>query len=88
METFDGLLRHALVTTAILCVPLLGVTGGIGLAVALAQAVTQVQEQTLSLLPKLLAAGFIVATFGAFGMQLCAELFEDALRNIPGLVGG
>ena len=88
MEAFDALLRQALLVTAVLCLPVLGLATLVGTAVAVAQAATQIQEQTLSLLPKLLAVGFSVAVFGSFGMHLCAELFNAALAGIPAIVRG
>jgi flagellar biosynthetic protein FliQ len=87
MEAFDGLLREALLVAAILCLPVLGVATLVGTAIAVVQAATQVQEQTLSLLPKLVAVGLAVALFGGFGMHLCAELFSDVLARMPELVG-
>ena len=49
------------------------------------QAATQVQEQTLTLLPKILAVGVTIALFGATAMHLLAELFARALAAIPSL---
>ncbi|MFN2528454.1 MAG: flagellar biosynthetic protein FliQ [Candidatus Baltobacteraceae bacterium] len=86
MEAFDGLLRESLVLAAVLCVPVLLIATAIGTIIAVLQAATQVQEQTLSLLPKLIAVGVSIAIFGAFGMRLCAGLFTDALRQIPAIV--
>lgn len=86
MAAFDGLLREALVVAALLCLPVLCVATLVGTAVAVVQAATQIQEQTLSLLPKLLAVGLAVALFGAFGMHLCATLFADVLAQVPALV--
>jgi flagellar biosynthetic protein FliQ len=86
MAAFDGLLREALVVAAILCLPVLCVATLVGTAVAVLQAATQVQEQTLSLLPKLIVVGLAVALFGAFGMHLCAGLFTDVLAHVPALV--
>ena len=86
MDAFDGLMREALLVTAILCLPVLLLATVTGAAVAVLQAATQVQEQTLSLLPKMLAVGVAVALFGSFGMHLCAGLFGDALRRLPQLV--
>ncbi len=87
MAAFDGLLREALLVAAMLCFPVLGVATLVGTAVAVFQAATQVQEQTLSLLPKLIAVGISVALFGGFAMHLCAGLFGDVLAQIPALVG-
>ena len=55
---------------------------------AIAQAATQVQEQTLTLLPKVVAVGAFVALAGPFAMHLCARLFNDAVSAIPALVYG
>jgi flagellar biosynthesis protein FliQ len=87
MAAFDGLLREALLVAAILCVPVLCLAALVGTMIAVIQAATQVQEQTLALLPKLIAVGVTVALFGAFGMHLCGSLFTDALAQIPALVG-
>jgi flagellar biosynthesis protein FliQ len=85
VEAFDGLLREALVTIAIVTLPLLAVAATVGTAVAVVQAATQVQEQTLTLLPKTLAVGLLVAMFGGAAMHVVAVLFERALAAIPSL---
>jgi flagellar biosynthetic protein FliQ len=87
MDVFDGLLRDALLTTASLALPVLAIAALTGTAVAVVQAATQVQEQTLSLLPKIVAVGAAVTLFGAFGMHLLAGLFTRALAVIPALAG-
>jgi flagellar biosynthetic protein FliQ len=88
MDVFEGLLRDALVTTAAISLPVLAVAALVGTAVAVVQAATQIQEQTLTLLPKILAIGAMTATFGAAAMQLLAGLFERAMAVIPLLTGG
>ncbi len=77
-----------MVVSAVLCLPMLGVAAITGTAVAIVQAATQVQEQTLTLLPKIIAVGVVVALFGSAGMHLCAGLFRDALDAVPSLVAG
>lgn len=86
MEPFDALLREALVVCAVICLPVLGTAALIGTIVAVVQAATQVQEQTLTLLPKLIAVAILVGVGGHFGLALCAGLFTDALRHIPAIV--
>jgi flagellar biosynthetic protein FliQ len=88
MEAFDALLREALVATAIVALPVLVVTALAGTAVAVVQAATQIQEQTLSFLPKALAVGAMLACFGSFAMNVLARLFHDALAALPAIVGG
>jgi flagellar biosynthetic protein FliQ len=88
MESLAGVIREALIVTAVLCFPVLLVATIVGTAVAVVQAATQVQEQTLTLLPKMLAVGTIVAAFGSFGLDLCGTLFTDAVAALPRIVRG
>ncbi|HEX4014170.1 MAG TPA: flagellar biosynthetic protein FliQ [Candidatus Cybelea sp.] len=88
MEALAVLLHDALVTTALIALPMLAGAAFVGTAVAVVQAATQVQEQTLTLLPKVVTVGVIVAAFGATAMHLLAALFERAIAAIPALGSG
>jgi flagellar biosynthetic protein FliQ len=88
VEGFDGLLRDALLVTALLTLPVLVLATLVGAAVAIVQAATQVQEQTLTMLPKILVVGVVLAVFGRFGMGLCAQLFHEVIARMPLLVRG
>ena len=88
MAEFESLLRDALLVTALLTLPVLALATAVGALVAILQAATQVQEQTLTLLPKVVAVGLAVALFGRFGLGLCAQLLLEALARIPQLVRG
>lgn len=72
-------------TTAAIALPMLVVAALVGTAIAVVQAATQVQEQTLTLLPKVVAVGLTVALFGGPAMRLLAGLFDHALAAIPAL---
>ena len=88
MDAFGALLRETMVLCAVLALPVLMIAALVGTAIAIVQAATQVQEQTLTLLPKVVAVGVVIALFGAFGMQGCVHLFHDAVAAIPALVYG
>jgi len=88
VEAFESLLREALVVTAILTLPVLLLATAVGAVVAVLQAATQVQEQTLTLLPKLLVVGVAVALFGRYALDLCARLLLDAVARMPAIVRG
>lgn len=88
MDGFDGLLRDALLVTALLTLPVLVVATIVGATVAIVQAATQVQEQTLTMLPKVLAVGAVLAVGGRFGFALCTQLFAEVVARIPLLVRG
>lgn len=88
MDVLDGLLHDALITTATIALPMLGVAALVGTAIAVVQAATQVQEQTLTLLPKILVVGLMIALFGSPAMHLLAALFDRALAAIPAIETG
>ena len=88
MDAFAELLHDALVVIALLTLPVLLAATLVGAAVAIVQAATQIQEQTLTLLPKVLVVGALLALGGSFGLGLCAELFREAIARIPALVRG
>ncbi len=88
MDALDSVVREALLVAAILCFPVLALATAVGTCVAVLQAATQVQEQTLTLLPKLLAVGVAVALCGGFGLDLCGRLFSDAIAALPQIVRG
>jgi flagellar biosynthesis protein FliQ len=86
MDALEAIIREALVVAALLCFPVLSAATLVGTAVAIVQAATQVQEQTLTLLPKMVVVGALVALCGSFGLSLCARLFLDALAGLPSIV--
>ena len=88
MAAFESLLRDALLVTALLTIPILTIATVVGALVAIVQAATQIQEQTLTLLPKALAVGLVAALFGRFGFSLCEQLLREAVARIPQLVRG
>jgi flagellar biosynthesis protein FliQ len=88
MDALAGTIREALIVAAVLCFPVLVVATAVGTAVAVLQAATQIQEQTLTLLPKMLAVAAMVALFGAFAIGLCASLFRHSVTNLPRIVRG
>lgn len=85
VNALDALLHDALVTTAVIALPVLGLSALVGTCIAVVQAATQVQEQTLTLLPKIVAVGLMVALFGTPAMHLLAALFSRAIAAIPAL---
>jgi len=88
MDALQPVVREALLVAALLCFPVLTAATIVGTLVALLQAATQVQEQTLTLLPKMAAVGLLTALFGGFALRLCATLFGDALSALPAIAQG
>ena len=88
MDALESIVRESLIVAAVLCFPVLAVATLVGTLVAIVQAATQVQEQTLTLLPKMLAVGAIVVLLGPFALGTSERLFTDAIAALPALVRG
>jgi flagellar biosynthetic protein FliQ len=67
--------------------PLLGVGLVIGLAVSVFQAVTQIQEQTLSFIPKVLALAGVLVIGGPWMLSQIVSYTQDLWLSIPQMVG-
>ncbi|WP_165312881.1 flagellar biosynthesis protein FliQ [Vibrio ziniensis] len=59
----------------------------VGLSVAVFQAATQINEQTLSFLPRLIVTLLMVIFAGHWMIRQIMELFEYLFLNIPGMLG-
>tara|TARA_R110001592_G_scaffold138511_6_gene357793 strand:- start:7574 stop:7843 length:270 start_codon:yes stop_codon:yes gene_type:complete len=59
----------------------------VGLMVSVFQAATQINEQTLSFLPRLLVTLFVIIAAGPFMMQKIIDYSENLIRNIPIFIG-
>jgi flagellar biosynthesis protein FliQ len=68
--------------------PLLLVGLVIGLAVSVFQAVTQIQEQTLSFIPKVLGLVAVIAIAGPWMLGQVITWTQELYGSIPTLVGG
>ena len=58
-----------------------------GLLVSMFQAATQINEATLSFVPKVLAAVAVMALLGPWMMTTLVEYLRETLQSIPGAVG-
>ncbi len=77
---------QALLLAAKLCGPLLAVALVIGVVVSLVQVVFQVQDQTLSLVPKLAVGGAVLALTGGWMLRLTVDFTTSLWSRIPDLV--
>ncbi|PUU89690.1 MULTISPECIES: flagellar biosynthesis protein FliQ [Halanaerobium] len=75
--------RQALYTVIIVVLPVLGAGLITGLLVAIFQATTQIQEQTLAFVPKIFAVLASIAFFGPWIMTTVVEFVQELLQNIP-----
>ncbi len=76
------LAMNALKVVILVSAPMLGVSMLIGLAISIFQATTQIQEQTLSFVPKILAVFASIAIFGAWMLRVLIEYTQGLYLNI------
>ncbi|WP_114418748.1 flagellar biosynthesis protein FliQ [Marinospirillum perlucidum] len=58
-----------------------------GLVIAVFQAATQINEQTLSFLPRLMATLIALIVAGPMILRMLIEFFERLANNIPYMIG-
>jgi flagellar biosynthetic protein FliQ len=68
--------------------PFLLVVLAIGLVVGLLQSVTQLQEQTLSFVPKLIGAALVIAISGSWMLDQLVAFGNDLMQRAPQLLNG
>ena len=74
-----------LVLSPLLAAPLLLVSLAVGLLVGVFQAATQINEMTLSFIPKLLAMAATLMLAGPWMLQLLVEFTRRLIESIPGV---
>jgi len=79
--------REALYLTVLLAAPLLLSALAVGLLVGVFQAATQIQEQTLSFIPKLLALVVALLIGGQWMIASWLAFSRDLIEQIPALIG-
>lgn len=79
-----NLLREALWSTALMAMPLLISALVVGLIVGLVQALTSIQEMTLTFVPKLAAMLIVMFLTLGFMTNICLALFDNHV--LPAIV--
>ena len=86
-ELVMNLWRQAVEMTLILAGPLLLSALAVGLIVSIFQAATQINEQTLSFIPKLIATFIALLLAGPWMLQMMVDFIRRLLENIPQMIG-
>jgi len=79
--------QQGLYTLLIVSAPVLLVVLAVGLVVSIVQAATQINESTLSFVPKIIAAVAVLAVAGPWMMSTLVEYIQRTLQAIPSAVG-
>ena len=80
------LARNAIMLALLIAGPMLLVALLIGLTVSILQAVTQIQEQTLAFVPKLVGVSVVFLLALPWMMQLLVKYTTELFRSLPSLI--
>jgi flagellar biosynthetic protein FliQ len=86
-ETVIAIGEHALVVTSMVAAPLLLGALVSGVVIGMLQAATQINEMTLSFIPKLLVLVATIFVTGHWMLQTLIDYTRNLFESIPGLLG-
>lgn len=86
-EFVISIAEKAIYTTLIICGPLLAIALIIGLVVSVFQATTQIQEQTLAFVPKIVGVLIGLVFFGPWMLSTIISYAQDIFGNLNRFVG-
>ena len=72
-------------TGFLVSLPVLGLTMLVGLVISILQVVTQVQEMSLTFVPKLLTAGIAIVLFGPWMLRTLCQFAARLWTGIPAM---
>lgn len=78
--------QEAIKSVLLVSAPILGLGLLVGLIVSIVQATTQIQEPTLSFIPKIIAVSLTMLVFGPWMMNIMYEFTIRLFENIPAYI--
>ncbi len=81
-EFVINLARESIITALLLASPMLILSLVVGLGISIFQATTQVQEQTLTFVPKIVAVFLGVLVFGSWMLNLIVQFAIHIFQNM------
>lgn len=85
-QTVMTIAREAVLTILLVAGPALGIGMLVGLVVSIFQATTQIQEQTLTFIPKIVAVLVSLVIFGPWMIRRLVGFAERLLSELPSFV--
>ena len=82
-ETIMTIGQHALYVAMLLAAPLLLTALAVGLLIGVIQAATQINEQTLSFIPKLIAMGLVALVAGPWMLRVLVQFTHQLIVGLP-----
>jgi len=82
-EVAVGIIQKALIMALMLAAPMLLFGLAAGLVISIVQAVTQIQEMTLTFIPKMVAICFAIIIFGQWMLMTLMRFTREIFELIP-----
>jgi flagellar biosynthesis protein FliQ len=79
--------RQAMEVTLMVAAPMLLVALAVGLVVSIFQAATQINEMTLSFIPKLIGIFVTLIVAGPWMLSVMLDYMRQMFTGIPGMIG-
>lgn len=79
--------REALMMVMLISAPMLGLGLIVGIMVSIFQTTTQIQEQTLTFIPKIVAVFVSILIFGPWMLRMMVDYVRNLLIGLPGFIG-
>ena len=86
-EFIIGFGRQAIETMLFVCLPVLGLSMAVGLIISVFQSVTQIQEMTITFVPKIFVTFFALMVFGSWMLAKLTDFLREVIVSIPNLAG-
>ena len=78
--------REALAMVMLVSAPMLGLGLIVGVLVSVFQATTQIQEQSLAFIPKIIAVFVAILVFGPWMLSLIVDYTREIFINLPNMI--
>ena len=85
-DVFLGVMQQGIWITLQLLTPLLLLSSIVGLLVGLFQSVTQINEMTLTFIPKILVVALVLLTLGTWMMHSLMDFSQALMLDIPQMI--
>jgi len=79
--------QEALMMVMLVSAPMLGLGLLVGILVSIFQATTQIQEQTLAFIPKIIAVFLAIVIFGPWMLRMLVDYVRNIFMGLPGFIG-
>lgn len=85
-ETIIHLGQEAMTVVLLVSAPMLGLSMLVGILISILQATTQIQEQTLTFVPKIVAVIVAILIFGPWMLTIITQFTQNLFNQLPNFI--